>query len=62
MTAIGDVVRRFYEDIVATGDLARVAEFIGPDYLDHNAPQAGRGPEVFRAHRRRCAGRFPISR
>ena len=59
MTAIGDVVRRFYEDIVATGDLARVAEFIGPDYLDHNAPGAGRGPEVLRAHMAAMRRTFP---
>ena len=44
------LVREFYAEVVGTGDLARVEDFIAPDYLDHNAEQAGRGFDVLRAH------------
>lgn len=29
-----DLVRRYYEEVVSTGDLTRVADFISPDYVE----------------------------
>lgn len=56
---IGGLVRRFYLEVVPRGDLARLGDFIGPDYLDWNAPDAGRGPEVVRAHLQALRTTFP---
>lgn len=33
-TEIKAVVRRFYEEVVSTGDLTRVAEFVSPDCVE----------------------------
>lgn len=45
------LVRRFYEEVIAGGDLSRLDEMVAPGYVDHNAPPAaGRGPEAVRAH------------
>lgn len=53
------VIRRFYIEVIGTGDLSRVEEFIGPNYLDHNAEGAGRGPSVVRAHVEALRRTFP---
>ena len=44
------IVRRFYAEVIGAGDLSRVEALVAPDYLDHNAEGAGRGPAVLRAH------------
>lgn len=53
------VVRRFYAEVLSGGDLSRVEEFIAPEYLDHNAEGAGRGPSVLRAHIEALRNTFP---
>jgi predicted ester cyclase len=44
------LVRRFYTEVVGGGDYSNLGSFVATDYLDHNAPEAGRGPEVVRTH------------
>ena len=53
------IIRRFYAEVISAGDLSRVEEFIGPEYLDHNAEGAGRGPGVVRAHVQALRQTFP---
>jgi len=33
-----DIVRRYLEEVVSTGDLERVSEFVDSQYVDHNDP------------------------
>ena len=40
-TAYGAIVRRFYNVVFNTGNLAKVDEFITPDYIDHNPINPG---------------------
>ena len=42
------LVRRYLEEVVNTGDVDRLAEFIAPDYIDRN--DQGRGIEGARRH------------
>jgi predicted ester cyclase len=45
------VVRRFIEEVVNTGDLDRLPEFIAPDFRELNAsPESLTGIEHFREH------------
>ena len=44
------LVRRFYTEVVGGGDYSNLDSFVATDCLDHNAAEAGRGPEVVRAH------------
>jgi predicted ester cyclase len=44
------LVRRYYTEVVGGGDYSNLDSFVATDYLDHNAAEAGRGPEVVRAH------------
>jgi len=44
------LVRRFYTEVVGGGDYSNLGSFVATDYLDHNAAEAGRGPEVVRTH------------
>jgi predicted ester cyclase len=44
------LVRRFYAEVVGGGDYSNLGSFVATDYLDHNAAEAGRGPEVVRTH------------
>jgi predicted ester cyclase len=53
------LVRRFYAEVISAGDLSRVEAFIAPEYLDHNAEGAGRGPAVLRAHVEAIRRTFP---
>ncbi|WP_119300269.1 ester cyclase [Dongia deserti] len=53
------LVRRFYAEVISAGNLARVEEFIGPDYIDHNAEGSGCGPDVVRAHVEALRRTFP---
>jgi predicted ester cyclase len=53
------IVRRFYAEVIGAGDLSRVEAFVGPEYLDHNAEEAGRGPSVVRAHVQALRRTFP---
>jgi predicted ester cyclase len=53
------LVRRFYAEVVGRGDLSRVADFVAQGYLDHNAEEAGRGPDVLRAHIEALRRTFP---
>ncbi len=55
--AAKNLVRRFYAELFR--DLAVAEECIGPDYLDHNSEQAGRGSEVLRAHVAALLTTFP---
>jgi predicted ester cyclase len=42
------LVRRYLEEVVNTGDVGRITEFIAPDYIDRN--DLGRGIEGARRH------------
>jgi predicted ester cyclase len=55
--AAKDLVRRFYSDMFR--DLSAAEECIGSTYVDHNNEQAGRGPEVLRAHVAALLRTFP---
>jgi predicted ester cyclase len=44
------LVRRFYTEVVGGGDYSNLDSFVAADYLDHNAAEAGRGPEVVHTH------------
>jgi predicted ester cyclase len=44
------LVRRFYTEVVGGGDYSNLDSFVAADYVDHNAAEAGRGPEVVRTH------------
>src|SRR3712207_3760659 len=55
--AAKDLVRRFYAEMFR--DLAAAEECIGPTYIDHNNEQAGRGPDVLRAHVAALLRTFP---
>jgi hypothetical protein len=44
------LIRRFYTEVVAGGDYSNLDGFVATDYVDRNAPEGGRGPEVVRAH------------
>ncbi len=44
------LVRRFYTEVVGGGDYSNLDSFVAIDYLDHNAAEGGRGPEVVRTH------------
>lgn len=56
-TAGKEFIRRFYGDMFR--DVAAAERRIGPDYVDHNNEDAGRGPAVFRAHVEAVLGTFP---
>jgi predicted ester cyclase len=46
-----EVVRRFVDEVVNTGDVSRVEDFIGPDYVDHYAGEdAPAGPSIMAEH------------
>src|ERR1051325_10584317 len=57
-----DLVRRFYGEVINLADLkeveARLPNFLAPDYLDHNSPDA-RGPAGYVAHLRAVRTTFP---
>ena len=44
------LIRRFYTQVVGSGDYSNLASFVAADYVDHNAAEGGRGPEVVRTH------------
>ena len=55
--AAKELVRRFYSEMFRDSSAAEAC--IGPDYIDHNSEQAGRGPAVFRAHIEALRRTFP---
>ena len=44
------LIRRFYAEVVGGGDYSNLDSFVATDYVDHNAAEGGRGPEVVRTH------------
>jgi len=44
------LIRRFYTQVVGGGDYSDLDSFVAADYVDHNAAEGGRGPEVVRTH------------
>ena len=44
------LIRRFYTEVVGSGDYSNLDSFIAADYLDHNATEGARGPVVVRTH------------
>ncbi len=44
------LIRRFYTEVVDGGDYSNLESFVAPDYVDHNAAESSRGPEVVRTH------------
>ena len=55
--AAKDLVRQFYFEMFR--DLAAADKCIDSNYVDHNNEQAGRGPEVLRAHVAALRRTFP---
>jgi predicted ester cyclase len=54
------LVRRFVDEVVNTGDVSLVESFIGPDYVDHYAGEAGpTGPGVMAEHIRAVRETYP---
>lgn len=43
-----ELVKQFYECLFQ--DLQAALPLVSDDYVDHNNEEAGRGPEIFRAH------------
>jgi predicted ester cyclase len=55
-----EVVRRFVAEVVNTGDVSRVEDFIGPDYVDHYAGEdAPIGPGIMAEHIRAVRATYP---
>jgi ketosteroid isomerase-like protein len=55
------LVRRYYEEVVNTGDVNRVAEFISPDFVEvHNNTRHPIGLEGAKEHVLASAGPTPI--
>lgn len=44
------LIRRVYTEVAGGGDYSNLDSFVTADYVDHNAAEGGRGPEVVRAH------------
>ena len=44
------LIRRFYTEVVDGRDYSNLDSFVATDYVDHNAAEGGRGPEVVRTH------------
>jgi predicted ester cyclase len=44
------LIRRFYTEVVGGGDYSNLDDFVATEYVDHNAAEGGRGPEVVRTH------------
>ncbi len=44
------LIHRFYTEVVGGGDYSNLDSFVATDYVDHNAAEGGRGPEVVRTH------------
>jgi predicted ester cyclase len=44
------LIRRFYKEVVDDGDYSNLDNFVATDYVDHNAGDGGRGPDVVRTH------------
>jgi predicted ester cyclase len=44
------LIRRVYTEVAGGGDYSSLDSFVTADYVDHNAAEGGRGPEVVRAH------------
>ena len=45
-----ELIRRFYAEVVGGGDYSNLESFVATDYVDHNAAEGGRGPEVVLTH------------
>lgn len=45
-----EIVRRYIEQVVNTGNLDAMQEFVAQDYIDHNAP-SGSSPGIEEAKR-----------
>jgi predicted ester cyclase len=58
VTANKRLVRDFYLKAFAA-NAVDLRTFVSDDYLDHNAEQAGRGPDVLRAHLLALRTTFP---
>lgn len=57
---IKDLVRRYYEEVVSTGDLNRVEAFIGPDYTEvYEGARYPLGIEGAREHIRGVRRTYP---
>ena len=44
------LIHRFYTEVVGSGDYSNLDDFVATEYVDHNAAEGGRGPEVVRTH------------
>lgn len=45
------LIRGFYTEVIGGGDYSNLHSFVAADYVDRNAAEGGRGPEVVRASR-----------
>ena len=54
-----ELVRRYYEHVVAQHRLDELASFIHPEYVDHNSESNERGASLVAAHLEALRGTFP---
>jgi predicted ester cyclase len=54
------LIRRFYAEVVSGRDYSDLDSFVASDYVDHNAAEGGRGPEVVRAHLEAIRTTLPV--
>jgi predicted SnoaL-like aldol condensation-catalyzing enzyme len=53
------IVSAFYSEVVGRGEYAKLDSYVSPDYVDHNAPDSGRGAAVVREHMNALRRTFP---
>lgn len=45
-----EIVKRYYAEVISGGDYSNLGSFVAAEYVDHNAEDSGRGPEIVRNH------------
>jgi predicted ester cyclase len=53
------LVLEFYTEVGRDGDYSKFVRYVSPAYVDHNAPAAGRGPDIVRRHLTSLQTTFP---
>ena len=53
------LVQTYYSQVISGGDYGILDSLVSSEYLDHNAADAGRGPEVVREHMDAMRTTFP---
>lgn len=45
-----EIVERYYAEVISGRDYSNLSTFVAADYVDHNAEDTGRRPEIVRNH------------